>query len=115
MKRLHKYGAKKTECKQGHVHHSRKEAGRCDVLTLCQKANEISGLKQQPSFCLQEGFTHAGKCIRMITYRADFEYTELGKRIVEETKGYKTYEYQIKRKIFLYRFCQDGEVEFRET
>ena len=39
---------------------------------------------------------------REVSYVADFVYTENGKRIVEDTKGFKTKDYIIKRKLMLH-------------
>jgi len=39
---------------------------------------------------------------RACTYVADFSYTENGRRVVEDTKGMKTRDYIIKRKLMLY-------------
>jgi hypothetical protein len=39
---------------------------------------------------------------RRCVYVADFVYTEDGKKVVEDTKGMRTKEYVIKRKLMLY-------------
>jgi hypothetical protein len=39
---------------------------------------------------------------RACAYVADFVYTENGKKIVEDTKGFKTKDYIIKRKLMLW-------------
>jgi hypothetical protein len=39
---------------------------------------------------------------REVAYIADFVYTEDGKRIVEDSKGFKTKDFIIKRKLMLY-------------
>ena len=44
-----------------------------------------------------------GKTIeRQCVYIADFVYTKDNKLIVEDTKGFRTPEYRIKRKLMLY-------------
>ena len=41
---------------------------------------------------------------RKVTYIADFMYEENGKAVVEDTKGLRTKEYVIKRKLMLYKY-----------
>lgn len=114
-----KYGAKKTPCRHGHIHASGSEAKRCNELHLAQKAGEIRELKQQPKFILQEGFRFNDKAIRAITYTADFDYIEDDPggwlRVIEEHKGRSDTAYEIRRKMFLNRYCRDGSIFFRET
>lgn len=94
---------------------SKLEAHRYQALTLAQKAGEITGLKTHPRFVLQEAFTDsAGNKHRAIVYEADFSYVDLrtGRECVEDSKGFLTPVFQIKRKLFLYRY---RDVEFRIT
>lgn len=97
---------------------SKKEAYRYRELKLLEKAGEISELKLQQSFELIpaqfETVPRYGKngkrlkdgikCIeKACTYKADFCYNDKnGYRVVEDTKGVKTTEYVIKRKLMLY-------------
>ncbi len=107
----HKYNAKPIEF-DGFKFDSKKEAKRYLELKMFERAGKIRDLKLQPVFLLQEGFYRNGKAIRQMTYRADFEYLdEKGRKIVEDVKGVKTKEYQIKKKIFLKKF---KDVVFRE-
>lgn len=100
-----KYHAKKTAV-GGVTFDSRKEAGRYMQLKLLEQAGEISQLRLQPRYELQEKFTLNGETIRKIEYVADFEYVDMktGETVVEDVKGYRTDVYQIKRKIFLKRY-----------
>ena len=41
---------------------------------------------------------------RAVNYKADFVYTENGKKVVEDCKGVRTKEYIIKRKLMLDRY-----------
>lgn len=41
-----------------------------------------------------------GEC----SYRADFKYTEDGKTVVEDVKGFRTKEYILKRKMMLWKY-----------
>ena len=68
-----KYNAKKCRCASGHAHDSK---------------------KGQP----KEGKVLEKEC----AYYADFCYTENGRYIVEDTKGMRTPDYKIKKKLMLY-------------
>lgn len=104
-----KYRNRKT-VRNGISFDSQKEAARYDELMLMQCSGAIKDLKLQPEFTLQEAFkTPEGETVRAIRYRADFSYqrpTEpdcSGKvywiPVVEDVKGYKTKEYEIKNKL----------------
>ena len=114
-----KYHSSKCRCSQGHIHDSRKEARRCNELTLMEKAGSISNLRQQVKYVLipaqrefaggwyskgvNKGQPKPGKIIeRECCYIADFAYTENGAEVVEDTKGIRTKDYIIKRKLMLY-------------
>lgn len=115
-----KYGANKAECRQGHIHDSRKEACRCNELHILQRCGEISNLQLQSKYVLipamrertgeyytkgaKKGQEKPGKVIELeCAYFADFDYiTKDGRHIVEDTKGMRTKEYIIKRKLMLY-------------
>lgn len=84
---------------------SRKEHRRANELHLLQRAGLISGLREQVSYELIPAQRGAdGKVIeRACSYVADFVYTdEHGNTVVEDTKGLKTKEYIIKRKLMLH-------------
>lgn len=75
--RGNKYGAKRTNCRQGHTHASGAEARRCDELTLLERGGHIRKLEQQPVF----HFTMDGRQMtdmrgRAVRYTADFRYEE---------------------------------------
>lgn len=79
---------------------SQKEAARYDELMLLLRAGRIERLKLQPEFTLQEAFTTPqGEKVRAVRYRADFSYIQDGVEIVEDVKGCKTKEYQLKKKL----------------
>ncbi|MBI5357025.1 DUF1064 domain-containing protein [Candidatus Collierbacteria bacterium] len=104
-------------CRKKHVHDSVKEARRCDELVLMELGGAIKDLKQQPEFVLQDGFEFREKKYRPVKYRADFSYfdKELERYIVEDTKGFKTREYLIKKRLLFYAMRDNEEFEFRET
>jgi hypothetical protein len=86
-----------------HKHASKKEARRCDELTIMEKQGLIKDLKQQPRINVLLPFRYKGKAIRGIDYIADFGYFDNDKKcfVIEDTKGYKTPVYQIKKKMLL--------------
>ena len=108
-----KYHNKKIEI-DGKIFDSRKEARRYKELSLLERAGEIQDLQTQVKFILiptqreadtigKRGGVHKGKVIeKECAYIADFVYMENGKKVVEDTKGFKTKDYIIKRKLMLY-------------
>ncbi|WP_366246692.1 DUF1064 domain-containing protein [Dysgonomonas sp. 37-18] len=82
---------------------SEKEKHRADLLKLLEKQGEISNLKEQVKFELIPSQKIDGKLIeRACSYIADFTYCDVhGNFIVEDTKGFKTKDYIIKRKLML--------------
>lgn len=100
-----KYHAKKIEW-NGERFDSKKEFYRYQELLLLQRAGKISNLKRQVKIpLLPSQKDENGKVIeRAVTYIADFVYFDIeqNKAIVEDTKGVKTPEYILKRKMALY-------------
>lgn len=121
-----KYHSRKT-LYDGIVFDSKKEAQRYAELKMLERGKVISELTLQPEFELipaqyeyYERYSKNGKrlkdgrrCIeKNCVYKADFAYTQDGKRIVEDVKGVRTKDYIIKRKLF--RHLYSKEYEFRE-
>ena len=99
---MSKYKSRKVRV-GGLVFDSRKEYIRWYELVLLQKAGQISDLNRQVKFELIPSQRIAGKVVeRACSYVADFVYTENGKTVVEDTKGFKTKDYIIKRKLMLW-------------
>lgn len=99
---MHKYKAKKTEY-DGIMFDSKKEAQRYAELKLLERAGVIKNLQRQVTYTLIPAQRIDGKVAeRACTYKADFTYEQCGSTIVEDTKGFKTPEYIIKRKLMLY-------------
>lgn len=108
-----KYRSKKTVV-NGIVFDSKREAKRWQELSLLEKAGKISNLQRQVKFVLipaqreagtigKRGGIHKGKLLeKECAYYADFAYCENGITIVEDTKGVRTADYIIKRKLMLY-------------
>lgn len=98
--RRNKYNARKVG-----GYDSGREYSRAQQLKLLQKAGEISGLREQVSFeLLPSRRNAAGYMERAVRYIADFVYTDnrTGVTVVEDTKGVRTPEYVIKRKLMLH-------------
>lgn len=78
---------------------SKRENKRAQDLRLLEKLGEISDLEEQVKYELipkQEGE-------RAVTYTADFRYRDKeGKLHVEDSKGFKTQQYILRRKMMLY-------------
>lgn len=111
-----KYGNKKVVV-GGIEFDSKREARRYLELKAAENAGVIQDLQMQVEFELipaqYEYFDRYGKkgqrlkagqrCIeKKCCYVADFTYWADGKRIVEDTKGHRTKDYIIKRKLMLY-------------
>lgn len=76
-KRGNKFGAKRTNCRQGHKHASGAEARRCDELTLLERGGHIRKLEQQPVFhFIIDGRAMTDLRGRQVRYTADFRYQE---------------------------------------
>lgn len=86
------------------VFDSKKELERWCQLKLLEKGGVISDLKRQVGYELIPKQTFKGKRIRPCMYYADFVYTMKGETIVEDTKGVRTKEYKIKKKLMLWRY-----------
>ena len=109
-----KYNSRKIE-RDGMTFDSLKEYRRFCELRLLQRAGKITDLQRQVKFVLiptqrepdtigVRGGVKPGKVIEQeCAYYADFVYVnDKGKTIVEDTKGCRTKEYIIKRKLMLY-------------
>jgi hypothetical protein len=111
---MSKYGAKKTEV-DGIVFDSKKEAKYYQELKFKEKAGLISELELQKEFVLipaqreASTFTKKGKEVlgkvleRKCSYFADFCYKDAdGKFRCIDTKGFKTADYKLKKKLMLW-------------
>ena len=91
---------------------SRKEANRWNELVLLERAGKISNLERQVKFELIPSQRIDGKVVeRACHYVADFVYIENGNKVVEDSKGFKTQEYIIKRKLLL----KEYGIQVKET
>lgn len=109
-----KYHSKKVTI-GGETFDSTKEYRRFCELKLLQRAGKIKDLQRQVKFVLipaqrepdeigVRGGVKKGKIIEQeCAYIADFVYVnDKGEKVVEDTKGFKTKDYTIKRKLMLY-------------
>lgn len=98
MKLRSKYGNVR---KNGYA--SLKENKRASELRLLEKAGEIFDLEEQVPYELIPSQYLEGKCVeRACKYVADFVYKDKnGNMVVEDTKGFRTSDYIIKRKLML--------------
>jgi hypothetical protein len=110
---MNKYGAKKIEI-DGHVFPSKRESEYYLVYKDMLNRGEIVNLELQPKFTLIPPFTNwEGKKIRPCHYTADFLLTYPdGRQRVIEVKGFRTRDYQLRRKLFEYKF---REYDFEEV
>ena len=115
-----KYYNVKTRSSDGIVHDSMKEARRWENLLLLLRAGKIKDLERQVKYELipaqyetYERYGAKGNRLKdgkkllekSCDYIADFVYTdtETGEKVVEDTKGFCTKDYIIKRKLMLYK------------
>ena len=104
---MSKYGNRKVTV-DGLTFDSVKEANRWCELKLMQRAGEIKDLERQVTFILiptQKDWKTGKVLERECKYVADFVFWENGRngweKVVEDTKGFKTPEYIMKRKLML--------------
>lgn len=117
--RYNKYSNIKTKTSDGIEFDSKTEARRWIELKLLERAGEIEDLQRQVKYILIpaqyetiERYSKKGERLkdgtklieRECAYVADFVYRDkkTGNTVVEDTKGVKTKEYIIKRKLMLY-------------
>jgi Protein of unknown function (DUF1064) len=98
---MNKYHAKRTQCLFGHLHDSKREAGRCNELHDDQRRGKIVGLTLQPKFQfyingipIKMGNGHVAK------YTPDFSYSQNGQLIVEDVKGFVVRDFPLRAALF---------------
>ena len=107
-----KYYNKKAEA-DGIVFDSKKERNYYCELKVLKMAGQIKDFDLQVPFELLPSFKHKGKTIRGIKYIADFVVTYPdGKTEVIDTKGYRTRDYILKRKMLLHKY---PDINFKEV
>lgn len=99
-----KYGNRKV-IRNGEKFDSIKEYQRWVELCILEQGSLISELRRQVKFVLIPSQKIDGKVVeRECSYYADFVYkdNETGETVVEDSKGMRTKDYIIKRKLMLY-------------
>lgn len=80
-----------------------REATRYVELKQLEKTKQIKDLQCQVKYQLIPTQKRPdGKTERSVSYIADFVYSDGNNTVVEDTKGFKTKDYIIKRKLMLY-------------
>jgi hypothetical protein len=98
-----KYGNRKVN-RDGVTFDSAKEARRWSELLILEQAGAIQNLQRQVRYELLPSQRIGGKVAeRAVHYVADFVYEQDGAVVVEDTKGFRTADYIIKRKLMLWR------------
>ena len=101
---INKYHNKKCKYKDM-TFDSLKEMQYYKKLELLQNFGKISELKRQVEFVLIETFKLDDETYRKTKYIADFTYKdENGKYHVVDTKGFKTKEYLLKKKLMAWKY-----------
>lgn len=95
---MSKYHSHKTTV-DGITFDSMKEAARYQQLKRMEQGGYISDLELQVRYRLIPTQKGGLRTERPCDYVADFRYTKDGQTVVEDTKGVKTPEYIIKRKL----------------
>ena len=110
-----KYGNEKIVA-DGQEFDSLLEYSRYRQLKILERAGEIKNLQRQVSFELQPRYKKGNKTIRAITYIADFVYVDVrtGKKVIEDTKGYRNEVYKLKKKLFEYVYKDMQITEIRK-
>lgn len=115
---MSKYHSRKVTV-DGVTYDSTKEYRRFKELSLLERAGAIQNLQRQVKFVLvpaqrefcneiytkgrNKGCFKPGKLLeKECSYIADFVYIQNGKTVVEDTKGFMTKDYIIKRKLMLW-------------
>lgn len=115
---MSKYHSRKVTV-DGVTYDSMKEYRRFKELSLLERAGAIQNLQRQVKYVLipaqrefcneiytkgrKKGCFKPGKLLeKECSYIADFVYTQNGEIVVEDTKGFRTKDYIIKRKLMLW-------------
>lgn len=105
---MSKYNNHKIDTPEG-LFDSKREYARWKELQLMERSGKIQKLRRQVRYQLagpvyaqgeigpRGGRKNGPLLLRSVSYVADFVYIQDGKEIVEDSKGYQTKEYKIKR------------------
>ena len=90
--KANKYGARRVTV-DGYTFHSQREANRYRELRLLVRAKLIHDLRLQVPFSVEINGRH------VCAWRADFVYWQDGQEIIEDSKGYRTRLYRLKKRL----------------
>ena len=101
---MSKYGNKQAVASDGRIFPSKRECKRYEDLLLLVRMKKIWKLECQVKYVLIPKQKVKGFTERPVTYTADFQYVdrETGETHVEDSKGMKTQQYVIRRKLMLW-------------
>lgn len=103
--------ASKKEAKRKLVLEQMERNGEIEDLQ-CQVTFELIPVQREPDMVGPRGGIKKGKVIaHSCKYIADFVYKKDGKMVVEDTKGFRTEGYGIKKKLMLWRYG----IQIKET
>lgn len=108
---MNKYHAVKTVI-DGFTFDSKAEAQYYIALRWQAENGDISNLQVHPRYELLHSFTHKDKKIAGVYYEADFSYTQDGRLVVVDVKGFKTDVYRLKLKFLLSLY---PDIDFQEV
>lgn len=111
-----KYGNQKYSV-NGILFDSKKEANQWYELKMLERAGEISELERQKPFELIPTRNYSGVCVRGCKYIADFYYFDKKRNeyVAQDSKGFATESYKVKKKIFLEKYVNTGKCSFLES
>jgi hypothetical protein len=89
---------------RGEFFRSAAEARRFVYLRQLERAGEIALLQRQPPFELYGFSPVTGELVRFGRYVGDFMYVRGGQVVVEDVKGMRTDEYELKKQLMLYLY-----------
>jgi len=102
---LYKTKYKNTKIEEaGHKFDSKRELKRWHELLMLELSGEITNLRRQVRYELIPSLVREdGSKERPCSYVADFVFDRAGRECVEDSKGFKTPDYIMKRKLMLLR------------
>lgn len=114
-KHYNKYGNKKITTPDG-VFDSKYEYEEWCRLKLLEKSGIISNLRRQVELELIPTIKTSAGTLKKIIYKADFFYNDGdGNHVIYESKGYKTRDYMIKKRLLIKEYVLEKKFIFIES
>ncbi len=110
---MNKYHNLRTYTEEGKFD-SRYELKVWNELKLLEQAHVISDLQRQVPFELIPTINTSAGTLSKIRYIADFVYKEGNQWCIYESKGYKTGEYNLKKRLLINKYVINGDYVFIE-